>query len=232
MSTDICSPSGPDNSHVSDRSPAYDRRGLAVSLTNQLAHVFQKRDSLGLGLMILNVDGDVLCYNASARDIILTHRNVDKHLADIRGQVLSSEGTRWSGDSAGSSSSKTPILQLLVSHGTSWYGLRGFWLEAHLDSGSSLIGVVIEQINLRRLDMHQAQRLYRLSPREISVITGLAAGKTDKGIAMTLDVSPETVRWYLKNIRTKMEVSTRTAILHKVFFMQMEAWPSTSAPPA
>ena len=232
MSTDICSPSGPDNSHVSDRSPPYDRRGLAVSLTNQLAHVFQKRDSLGLGLMILNVDGDVLCYNASARDIILTHRNVDKHLADIRGQVLSSERTRWSGDSAGSSSSKTPILQLLVSHGTSWYGLRGFWLEAHLDSGSSLIGVVIEQINLRRLDMHQAQRLYRLSPREISVITALAAGKTDKEIAMTLDVSPETVRWYLKNIRTKMEVSTRTAILHKVFFMQMEAWPSTSAPPA
>jgi len=80
--------------------------------------------------------------------------------------------------------------------------------------------------------MHQAQRSYRLSPREISVITALAAGKTDKGIAMTLDVSPETVRWYLKNIRTKMEVSTRTAILHKVFFMQMEAWPSPSAPPA
>ena len=135
MSTAIRSPSSPDNFHVSDRSPPYDRRGLALSLTNQLAHVFQKRDSLGLGLMILNVDGAVLCYNASARDIILTHRNVDKHLADIRGQVLSSERTRWSGES--SSSSKTPILQLLVSQGTSWYGLRGFWLEAHLDSGAS-----------------------------------------------------------------------------------------------
>ena len=230
MSTAIRSPSGPDNFHVSDRSPLCDPRELAVSLTNQLAHVFQKRDSLGLGLMILNVDGDVLCYNASARDIILTHRNVDKHLADIRGQVLSSERTRWSGEDT--SSPKTPILQLLVSQGTNWYGLRGFWLEAHLGSGSSLIGVVIEQINLRRLDMHRAQRLYRLSPREISVITALAAGKTDKAIAMTLDVSPETVRWYLKNIRTKMDVSTRTAILHKVFFMQMEAWPSTSAPPA
>ena len=232
MSTAIRSPSGPDNFHVSDGSPPYDHRELAVSLTNQLAHVFQKRDSVGLGLMILNVNGDVLCYNASARDILLTQRNVDKHLADIRGQLLSSERTRWSGESAGSSSSKTPILQLLVSHGTNWYGLRGFWLEAHSSSGSSLIGIVIEPINLRRVDMHQAQRLYHLSPREISVITALAAGKTDKEIAITLDVSPETVRWYLKNIRTKMEVSTRTAILRKVFFMQMEAWPSTSAPPA
>jgi DNA-binding NarL/FixJ family response regulator len=207
MSTAIRSPSGPDNFHVSDRSPPYDRRELAVSLTNQLAQVFQKRDSVGLGLMILNVDGEVLCYNASARDIILTHRNVDKHLADIRGQVVSSE-----------SSSKTPILQLLVSQGTSWYGLRGFWLEAHLDSGSSLVGIVIERINLRTLDTHQAQRLYHLSPREISVITALAAGKTDKQIASTMDVSPETVRWYLKNIRTKMDVSTRTGILHKIFF--------------
>ena len=151
--------------------------------------------------MILNVDGEVLYYNASARDIILTGGNVDKHLADIRGQVLSSERTRWSGDGAGSSSSKTPIAQLLVSQGTSWYGLRGFWLEAPLDSGSSLIGVVIEQIDLRRLDMRQAQQLYSLSPRETSVIIALAAGKTDKAIATTLDVSPETVRWYLKNVR-------------------------------
>ncbi len=217
MSTAICSPSGPDNFHVPDRSPPYDCRELAVSLTNQLAHVFQKRDSVGL--MILNVDGSVLCYNASARAIILTDGNVDKHLADIRGQVLSAERTRWSGDSAGSSSSKTPIAQLVISQGTRWYGLRGFWLEAPVDSGSSLIGVVIEQINLRRLDMHQAQRLYHLSPREISVITALAAGKTDKEIATTLDVSPETVRWYLKSVRNKVGVSTRTGILQKVFFI-------------
>lgn len=213
MSTDICRPSGPDNFPVLDRSLPYDRRGLTISLTHQLAHVFP------VGMMILNVDGKVLCCNASARDIILTDGNVDKHLADIRRQVLSSESTRCSGDGAGSSSSKTPIAQLLVSQGTRWYGLRGFWLEAPSDSGSSLIGVVIEQINLRRLDMQKAQRLYHLSPREISVITALAAGKTDKEIAMTLDVMPETVRWYLKNIRNKMSVSTRTGILRKVFYI-------------
>ncbi len=208
MSTTIGRPSGPDNFHVSDRLPPYDRRELTVS-----AHGFP------VGMMILNVDGEVLSCNASARDIILTDGNVDQHLADIRRQVLSSKSTRWSGDGAGSSSSKTPIAQLLVSQGTRWYGLRGFWLEAPLDSGSSLIGVVIEQINLRRLDMHKAQRLYHLSPREISVITALAAGKTDKEIAMTLDVRPETVRWYLKNIRNKMSVSTRTGILRKVFYI-------------
>ena len=213
MSTAIGSPSGPDDFHVSDRSPPYDRRGLTVSLTSQLAHVFP------VGLMIMNVDGEVLCYNASVRNFILTDGNVDKHLADIRGQVLSSERTRGSGNGAGSRSSKTPIAQLLVSQGTSWYGLRGFWLEAPLDSGSSLIGVVIEQINLRRLDMHQVQRLYRLSPREISVITALAAGKTDKEIATTLGISPETVRWNLKSIRNKMGVSTRTGILNKVLYI-------------
>ena len=205
MSTALASPSGPDNFHFSDRSPSSDRR--------ERAHVFP------VGLVILNVDGEVLYYNASAKDIILTGGNVDKHLADIRGEVLSSGRPRWSGDGAGSSSSKTPIVQLLVSQGTSWYGLRGFWLEAPLNSGSSLIGVVIERINLRRLDMRQAQQLYNLSPRETSVITALAAGKTDKAIAITLDVSPETVRWYLKNVRYKMGVSTRTGILHKVIYI-------------
>jgi len=67
--------------------------------------------------------------------------------------------------------------------------------------------------------MRQAQQLYNLSPRETSVITALAAGKTDKAIAITLDVSPETVRWYLKNVRYKMGVSTRTGILHKVIYI-------------
>ena len=198
MSTAIGSPSGPDNFHVSDRSPPHDRRERTVSLTDQLAHVCNS-----VGLMILNLHGEVVGYNAGARDIILTDGNSDKHLADILGQILSFERTRRSGDSAGSNSSKTPIVQSLVSKGTSWYGLRGFWLEAALGSASLLIGVVIEQINLRRLEMHQAQRLYHLSPREISVITALAAGKTDKEITMTLDVSPETVRWYLKNVRTR-----------------------------
>jgi DNA-binding CsgD family transcriptional regulator len=87
------------------------------------------------------------------------------------------------------------------------------------ESLSSLIGVVIEQINLCRLDLDKVQRLYNLSPRERAVVVALAVGKTDKQIASIMDVSPETVRWYLKNIRTKMDVSTRTGIQHKMFFM-------------
>lgn len=46
-------------------------------------------------------------------------------------------------------------------------------------------GSVMKPINLRTVDLHQVGRLYGLSPREISVITALAVGKTDKGIAST-----------------------------------------------
>lgn len=217
MSTPVYSLSISDNTRVSDPSPPYDCQEIPTSLTNQLEFIFQKRDSVGL--MILTVEGEVLCFNASARDIILTNGNVDKHFADIRSQLVLTDKRRLSRDNGCSGSSQPPILQLLVSRGTNWYGLRGFWLETAAESPSSLVGVVIEQINLRRLDLKRAQRLYSLSPQENAVVTALAAGKTDKQIALTLDVSPETVRWYLKNIRTKMAVSTRTGILHKVFLM-------------
>jgi DNA-binding NarL/FixJ family response regulator len=169
--------------------------------------------------MILTIEGEVLCFNASARDIILTNSNVDKHFADIHRQLLSTDKGRSSRNSDCSGAPQTPILQLLISQGANWYGLRGFWLETASESPSSLIGVVIEQINLRRLDLHKAQRLNNLSPRERTVVTALADGKTDKQIASTIGVTPETVRWYLKNIRTKMQVSTRTGILHKLLFM-------------
>lgn len=97
------------------------------------------------------------------------------------------------------------------------------------ESLSSLVGVVIEQINLCHLDLDNAQRLYNLSPRERAVVAALAVGKTDKQIASIMGVSPETVRWYLKNIRTKMDISTRTGIQHKMFFTQTQAGSSTSA---
>lgn len=57
------------NSCVSDRLPPYDCQELGGSLTNQLERIFQKRDSAGL--MILTAEGEVLCFNASARDILL-----------------------------------------------------------------------------------------------------------------------------------------------------------------
>lgn len=207
------SPPG-DKSRVFEQSIRYDCRGPNGSLATILERIIQKR--LSIGLVMLNADGNVLCCNSIARQLFFTREHEDEHLAEIRRQVVSRSRTPLPPESNGSGSSTTPIVQLLFRQGTIWYGLRGFWLDAVADKLSPLVGIVIEQINLQRLDLHKAALLYNLSRREVAVVEALLVGQTDKEIASALRISPETIRWYLKVIRSKMGVSTRTAIVHTI----------------
>jgi len=58
-----------------------------------------------------------------------------------------------------------------------------------------------------------------LSKRETDVLQALMSGDPDKVMARDLGLSVETVRAYLKSIRHKLNVSTRTAIVHRVHEM-------------
>ena len=48
-----------------------------------------------------------------------------------------------------------------------------------------------------------------LRPREIEIMSLVAAGMTNKRIALTLGITPETVKWNLKNIFARIGVSNR-----------------------
>jgi LuxR family maltose regulon positive regulatory protein len=50
-----------------------------------------------------------------------------------------------------------------------------------------------------------------LSAREIAVLKALAAAMPNKRIAQALDISPDTVKWHLKNVYSKLGVYTRDA---------------------
>ena len=71
---------------------------------------------------------------------------------------------------------------------------------------------------LERLKKGQSNSLAyaNLSLREIEVLTLLSEGKINKEIANALNISPNTVKFHIKNIYTKMEVSSRKEILHQV----------------
>lgn len=66
------------------------------------------------------------------------------------------------------------------------------------------------------LDLQKIKGLFRLSKREADVVEELVSGGTDKDIAKQLGISVETVRAYLKSVRAKLGVSTRTAIVSAV----------------
>jgi len=48
-----------------------------------------------------------------------------------------------------------------------------------------------------------------LRPREVEIMALVAAGMTNKRIALTLGITPETVKWNLKNIFARIRVSNR-----------------------
>ncbi len=97
--------------------------------------------------------------------------------------------------------------------------LRIFELDGGLSDVDQIFAVLVEPIGdpqSGNLDIQKVKGLFRLSKREADVVEELVSGRTDKEIAQQLGISVETVRAYLKSIRAKLGVSTRTAIVSVV----------------
>ncbi|MBK8007880.1 MAG: response regulator [Rhizobiales bacterium] len=57
------------------------------------------------------------------------------------------------------------------------------------------------------------RRIAELSGREVEVVAGLIAGKSNKAIAIELDISPRTVEIYRANVMSKMDVDSLPALV-------------------
>jgi DNA-binding NarL/FixJ family response regulator len=57
------------------------------------------------------------------------------------------------------------------------------------------------------------ERLDRLTPREIEILTAMASGRTPEEIATVLGMSPNTLRTHSQNILTKLRVHSRMEAL-------------------
>jgi DNA-binding CsgD family transcriptional regulator len=59
------------------------------------------------------------------------------------------------------------------------------------------------------------QILYDLSPREMECLFYLLRGKSNKQIAVVLDLSPRTVESYIDQVKAKMRCNTRSELIEK-----------------
>ena len=114
------------------------------------------------------------------------------------------------------------VVKTVVCSNKHYYGILSFTVvNESQDQDSSVIAILIEEISeeisTQRLDLHRLNGSFHFSPRETEVIKMLELGRTDKMIATELQISPETVHGYVKSIRGKLGVSTRTAIVHKLY---------------
>ncbi|KVL46569.1 LuxR family transcriptional regulator [Burkholderia cepacia] len=74
-------------------------------------------------------------------------------------------------------------------------------LAAAFDERISRVGATVPEVSSAPSD--------RLSPREIEILDHIARGLSNKEIGRALRVAPETVKWHLKNIFEKLNVSSR-----------------------
>jgi len=65
-------------------------------------------------------------------------------------------------------------------------------------------------------DKNKLRLRYQLTERELEIAFNIFKGRTNAEIAKELFVSERTIKWHLKNIFQKMEVSNRTAMLNRM----------------
>ena len=103
------------------------------------------------------------------------------------------------------------------------FSLRIFpYYEAKRGLQLDLYALVVEPVTkpvTEGVEFDKVRDQFGLSKRETDVLKALMSGGTDKELAKELDLSVETVRAYLKSIRLKLDVSTRTAVVHRVHEM-------------
>lgn len=109
---------------------------------------------------------------------------------------------------------------VLVALGNEFFSLRVMRLHG-ADDGSdqeqfaALVEPIVEPL-AKDVDFERVKQRYRLSNREGHVLEALMTGQKDKEIAQRTGLTTGTVRSYLKSIRAKLGVTTRTAIVNVV----------------
>ena len=84
--------------------------------------------------------------------------------------------------------------------------------EALIPAGET-VALLRLAIQLREADEQARRRLERITPRERDVLTALAAGLNDVGMAAQLHISVRTARTHVANITAKLGVESRLQAL-------------------
>jgi DNA-binding CsgD family transcriptional regulator len=116
--------------------------------------------------------------------------------------------------------SRGPSLVSEFQSGRRRYQCRAYRLGAQVNGnghGDASVAVIFERFSGGSLSLHQVGDRFHLTIREQEVLRHLLVGRTTKEIATGMEISPHTVKAFLRMIMVKMGVSTRSGILGKAF---------------
>lgn len=103
------------------------------------------------------------------------------------------------------------------SSGNRTYKCRVFQLEKQGNGSSAPVALLFERSPSTDAALFQVSKEFNLTPREQRTVQLLLDGLTSKEIACRMNVSPNTVKTFLRLIMVKMGTSTRSGVLSKLF---------------
>ncbi len=109
-----------------------------------------------------------------------------------------------------------PTVNRICIHDGMVYLLRALLLQQPQNAQEqSHFMILIEKVS-QGVRMDQIDWSIKLTPRESEVVQLLLEGKTNKEVAVCIDIGEYTVKDHIKRIMKKLEVSTRAGIVAKV----------------
>lgn len=114
------------------------------------------------------------------------------------------------------SENATPTVNRICIQGGMVYLLRALRLDQHdADQDPSEMMILIERVS-HGVRVDQIGETTKLTPRESDVVQLLLEGKTNKEVAVCIDIGEYTVKDHIKRIMKKLDVTTRAGIVAKV----------------
>lgn len=163
------------------------------------------------GFLLLNSSLSPIFVNRAAAEILSyphkleTHKNLDDYLASrVRTSLVPGDSSRL----------PTPVSEF--QSGRRLYHCRAYRVSALAqgDSQDSL-AIILERGSNGSFSMAKVSERFHLTSREREVLQNLLTGLTTKQIASGMEISPNTVKAFLRMIMVKMGVSTRSGIVGK-----------------
>jgi DNA-binding CsgD family transcriptional regulator len=202
---------------MSTAAPALRISEILVAEPNELpAEKKSPRPNSAAGLLVTDSSLNLVSFNAEAIQILGYPDNVE----NLRGsEVLLTDKIRSSLISRPSPGESVFVRKFRS--GRRRYSCRAFVIDSHTRSVlENSIVVLLERGPSGLVPLSQLCQQLNLTQREQEVLGYLLQGMSNKAIANRMNVSPNTVKAFLRLIMIKMGVSSRTAVVGKIIMNQ------------
>jgi DNA-binding CsgD family transcriptional regulator len=158
-----------------------------------------------------------ISFNAEALEILgYPNKSADAKRSDILLTKICS--TLLSGQSLGDARSVTEFRS-----GRRRYFCRAFLVDGHAnDASHPSIAVLLERGPSGLIPLSQVCQQFNLTQREGEALAYLLQGLSSRKIANRMNISPNTVKSFMRMIMIKTGVSSRSAVLGKIMMRQAQ----------